>query len=289
MVLGSSIGRRRRKRARRKPDSGRSARRGPGRKKPARAKGDSSRSGRAGRFALNYALTALLVVGAGLGAGYLVAVMILFPVSETPIELQGVPDLRGQPLALALSELGDSGLVISRVDSIRHPLVAAGIVIGQSPLPGNTALVNGPVRVTVSSGQELRPVPDLTRLDGEQAIQLLGASGFLVEVDTVESNVAEGSVLAMDPAPGTEVALPATVRLELSKGPATFPMPDLAGWPEGDAVALLHASGLVRGTVNRRFSLLNVGRVFGQSPEPGEMVIAGTRVRLIVGRRIPWR
>jgi len=154
---------------------------------------------------------------------------------------------------------------------------------------GGRVLVAGPVRITVSSGQELRPVPDLTRLDGEQAVQLLGASGFLVHVDTVESSVAAGRVLAMDPAPGTEVALPATVRLELSEGPATFPMPDLAGWPEGDAVALLLASGLLRGNVDRRFSLLNVGRVFGQSPAPGEMVIAGTRVRLIVGRRIPWR
>jgi len=244
---------------------------------------------RAARSVVNHALTAFLVVRAGLGAGYLVAVAIPFPVSEPPMELEGVPDLRGHPLALALSELADSGLVISRVDSIRHPLTAAGIVIGQSPLPGNSALINGPVRVTVSSGQELRAVPDLTRLGGERAIQLLGAGGFLVQVDTVESNVAAGSVLAMDPAPGTEVALPATVRLELSEGPATFPMPDLAGWPEGDAVALLRAYGLLRGSVDRRCSLLNVGRVVGQSPAPDEMVTAGTRVRLVVGRRIPWR
>ncbi len=235
------------------------------------------------------ALAALMVAGFGLGLGYLVAVTLVFPVPDTPVQLQSVPDLRGRPLALALSELEDSGLAVSRVDSVRHPVAAAGAVIGQSPLPGLTALVHAPVRVTVSSGREVRPVPDLTRLGGGRAAELLAAGGFAVQVDTVESTVAVGRVLGIDPEPGTEVALPGSVRIMVSSGPPTFLMPDLAGTTQGEAFALVRALGLVLEEVDIRYSLLNVGLVFGQYPRPDEPVAEGTNVRLVVGREVSWR
>lgn len=244
---------------------------------------------RLGRIAVHPGIAAFAVAGAGLGLGYLVAVTLMFPVPDTPVELQIVPDLRGQPVALALAELADSGLAVSRVDSVRHPLVPAGLVMGQSPLPGPTALVHAPVRVTVSSGREVRPVPDLTRLDGIRAAELLEAGGFLVQVDTVESTVAAGRVLSMDPEPGTEVPLPGSIRLAVSMGPPTFLMPDLAGMTQGEAFALLRALGLVMGEVDRRYSLLNVRLIFGQYPEPYEPVTEGAQVRLIVGREVAWQ
>lgn len=293
MDLGGSI-RRRRKSAARPPSkrkrrsAARETRKRGSRKRGTGAKKRAARV-RAGRFALHPAIAALATAGAGLGLGYLVAVTLIFPVPDTPVELQVVPDLRGQPVALALSELADSGLAVSRVDSVRHPLVPAGMVIGQSPLPGPTALVRAPVRVTVSSGREVRPVPDLTRLDGSRAAELLEAGGFLVQVDTVESTVAPGRVLSMDPEPGTEVPLPGSVQLAVSSGPPTFLMPDLAGMTQGEAFALLRALGLGMGEVDRRYSLLNVRLIFGQYPEPYETVTEGTQVRLIVGREIAWQ
>lgn len=299
MDLGSSI-RRRRKSTGRATAKGTRRPTGPGhRKKRARKKGSRSNrarakrpgagSVRAGRHAVHPGLAALIVTGVGLGVGYLVAVTVIFPVPDTPVELQGVPDLRGQPLALALSELADSGLAVGRVDSVRHPAVPAGTIIGQSPLPGLTALTHAPVRVTVSAGPEVRPVPDLTRLGGSRAAELLMAGGFHVQVDTVESTVAAGRLLLIDPEPGTEVALPGSVRLMVSSGPPTFLMPDLTGMTQGEALALLRAMGLVLGEVDRRYSLLNVRLVFGQYPEPYEPVVEDTNVRLIVGREVHWQ
>ena len=293
MDLGGSIRRRRkgasrtRAKGKRRP-TGRKARK---QRSPRKRTGARTRSARVrlGGIVVHPGIAALAVAGAGLGLGYLVAVTLMFPVPDTPVEVQVVPDLRGQPVALALSELADSGLVVGRVDSVRHPLVPAGTVMGQSPLPGPTALVNALVRVTVSSGREVRAVPDLTRLDGTRAVELLGAGGFLVEVDTVESTVAAGRVLSMDPAPGTEVPLPGSIRLALSRGPPTFLMPDLAGMTQGEAFALLRALGLVMGEVDRRYSLLNVRLIFGQYPEPQEPVTEGTQVRLIVGREVAWQ
>ena len=290
MDLGRSIRRNRRPGAKgaRRPRS-RSARR------PARPKSRRGRSGgkgvgtapaRAGRRSLHPVLAALLVAGAGLGLGYLIAVVLIFPAREQPLELQAVPDVRGGPLDLALAVVVDSGLVIGHVDSVRHPRVAAGLVLGQSPLPGLTALSQAPVRITVSSGPEVRAIPDLTRLDGRRAAELLDAGGFVVRVDTADSRTPAGRVLGIDPAPGTEIRIPGDVRLVVSRGPPTFAMPRLAGMTPGEAYAVLRSLGLELGEVDRRYSLLNVRVVFGQDPEPYAPVAEGTAVRLVVGREV---
>ena len=257
------------------------SRRGPSGRKTARAA-----PVRVGRLSLHPVLAALLLAGTGLGLGYLIAIAFLFPAGEQSVELQAVPDIRGEPLELALATVIDSGLVIGHVDSVRHPRAEAGLVLGQSPLPGLTALVQAPVRITVSSGPEMRAVPDLTRLAGDRAAELLDAGGFVVRVDTADSRTPAGRVLGIDPAPGTEIRIPGDVRLVVSRGPPTFPMPQLAGMTQGEAYAVLRSLGLELGEVDRRYSLLNVRVVFGQDPEPRVPVAEGTAVRLIVGREV---
>jgi len=249
---------------------------------------DSSRAGpvRVGRLSLHPGVAALLLTGAGLGLGYLIAVVLIFPAGEQSVELQAVPDVRGEPLELARAAVRDSGLVIGHVDSVRHPSVVAGLVIGQSPLPGLTARLQAPVRITVSSGPEMRAIPDLSRLDGARAAELLDAAGFVVQVDTADSRTPAGRVLGIDPAPGTEIRIPGAVQLVVSRGPPTFLMPQLAGMTQGEAYAVLRSLGLVLGEVDRRYSLLNVRMVFGQDPQPHVSVAEGTAVSLVVGREV---
>ena len=231
-------------------------------------------------------LFALIVAGCGLGSGHLVATTFFFRPPAAPPDLQGVPDVRGHPLVLARALLADSGLATSRVDSVYHPAAARGIVIGQSPLPGRTALPRASVRVTVSLGPDVRPVPDVTRLPGSRAAALLGASGFVVAVDTVESTAPAGRVIQLEPGPGTPVAMPGSVRVAVSLGPPTMPMPTLAGMDEHAAVDLLGSLGLVVSEIEYRYSLLNVDVVFGQHPGPNAEVEQGAEIRLIVGRAV---
>lgn len=230
----------------------------------------------------------LILAGTGLAAGYGVSTIWLFPSPEPPPALQGVPDLRGSPIAGALALLVDSGLTAGGVDSIRHPAVPAGTVIGQDPLPGRTALPGAEVRVAMSIGPEVRSVPDVTRLRGERAVATLEAGGFVVQVDTVRSDSPAGQIVAIDPLPGTETAMPGSVRLQVSQGPPTFPMPSLLGYGEFEARSLLVALGLSVSEVDRRYSILNVNRVFGQNPAPNAEVRSGTRVRLVVGQSMGW-
>ena len=234
-------------------------------------------------------LQALAATGGGLGVGYLVAVLLLFPVSRAPLEVRMTPELRGQPVNAALAVLADSGFTISRIDSIHHPEAAAGMVIGQSPLPGPTSLAGSPVRVTVSLGADVRPVPDLTRVAADRAAEFLVHGGFAVTIDTIDATAPAGRVLALEPPPGTEVELPAQVLLTVSRGPPTLAMPDLAGLTVGEANALLRAARLALGEIDRRYSILNVNRVFGQDPEPSDTVTQGTAVRIVVGREMRLR
>ena len=231
-------------------------------------------------------LIVLLVTGAGLWGGYLVATTFFFRPPAPPPALRGVPELRGQGIGLATAALVDLGLEVGPVDSIRHPQVPEGIVIGQSPLPGRTALPAASVRLTVSLGPEVRPVPDVTRLPGPRAAALLEESGFVVAVDTVESTAPAGQVIQIEPVPGTPVAIPGDVRVAVSLGPPTVPMPALAGLNQSAAVNLLAALGLVVSEIDYRYSLLNVNLVFGQHPGPLTRVEQGSEVRLIIGQRV---
>ena len=277
MDLGSSI-RRRRKRPRRVSPRAR--------KTGGAAKTGRTKVPRPGGLRVRTAGIALIIAGAGLAAGYMVSTIGFFPPEEPPPALQGVPELWGQPMESAMALLADSGLAVGGVDSVRHPIAPAGVVIGQSPLPGRTALPSAPVRVTVSQGPEMGSVPDVTRLRGGRAAVLLESGGFVVQVDTVESDAPAGRVIAIDPVPGSELALPGSVRLEVSLGPPTFPMPDLSGVTQWEVWGVLDSLGLILSGVERRYSILNVDRVFGQYPGPYFPVELGTAVRVIVGEEM---
>ena len=120
----------------------------------------------------------------------------------------------------------------------------------------------------------------------DRAAELLRASGFEVQVDSLESDQPRGRVLELEPAQGTEVALPAAVRLALSLGPPVVDMPDLKGFDIAQARDSLQALGLVVGTVDEVFRFgRDQGRVVDQQPVPETRLQRGSAVRLTVGRQ----
>ncbi len=183
-----------------------------------------------------FAVMGLLVV-LGFGVGYLFSTRLLFPLPPPPGDLVTVPDLSGETPGEASAALADLGLVLGSVDSLRHPRVPDGVILGQSPLPGQLSLVGDTVRITMSTGPETRPVPDVVRLRADRAQTVLEASGFSVVVDSVDSEMPRGGVVVMDPEPGTEATLPREVHLTVSKGPPLVEMPLLVGLEESKAVA----------------------------------------------------
>ncbi len=226
------------------------------------------------------------VAAGGLAAGYLFSTRVLYPLPPPPGDLSAVPDLSGASPQEASDTLAAIGLVLGPMDSLNHPVVPPGRIVGQSPLPGQLSLVGDTVRVTLSTGSEKKPIPDVLRLGGEWARTILETAGFLVLVDSVASEDPRGEVVAIDPEPGTEATIPMEVRLFVSRGPTELSMPLLVGLSEERARSVLDSLGLVVGEVETRFRFgRDQGMVVDQEPPAAASVREGSSVRLVVGRR----
>lgn len=226
------------------------------------------------------------VVVAGWLLGYIVSTQFLFPAPPPTGDLQEVPDLSGMGLTTAQERLVGAGLSLGPVDSLLHPSVAAGLVLGQSPLPGQVARPEAPVRITVSLGPQTRSVPDVTALEVGRARTVLETSGFIVVEDTMESDVERGRVIDLLPAPDSVVPLPSQVRLLVSAGPPVVVMPFVLGLTEDSARLLLDSLGLVLSEVEEVFRFgRDQGIVVQQEPASDLELERGSAVRLQVGRR----
>lgn len=129
-------------------------------------------------------------------------------------------------------------------------------------------------------------VPDVRSLDEERARTVLETSGFLVVLDSAESESARGRVIDVYPPPDSVVALPAQVRLVVSTGPPVIRMPFLLGLPETDAAAVIDSLGLVLAEVEEVFRFgRDQGIVVEQEPASEMELRRGSEVRLKVGRR----
>lgn len=258
---------------------GRDAR--PGSKKSSSARtrfSGASFSGSTGR--------GILAALGGLGIGYLVATLFLFPAAKAPDDLIEIPDLAGMNDVDAIMAIQDAGLIPGAVDSLLLPAEPAGTVIGQSPLPGQMGTTSTEVRMTVSAGALRLPIPAVVGLPLASATDLLDAAGLSYQVDTVESDQGSGTVVSVTPEVGQRVEVPSTVALEVSEGAPPVAVPDLVGMEEEAALALIDSLGLVVGEVEAQFRFgLDQGKVVQQEPSPGVTVEAGARVRLVVGRR----
>jgi beta-lactam-binding protein with PASTA domain len=255
---------------------------------PKRFRGKNANGKRTWAFLKDPAVLGLLflLAGIGFGGGYLISTRIIYPLPPPPGDLSPVPDLAGLGPEEAMDSLRVGGLFLGAVDSLNHPSVPLGRIVGQSPLPGQLALSGDTVSVTLSIGLEQRPIPDVLRLAGDRAEVILSTAGFVVMVDSVDSDEPRGSVVDMDPEPGTEATALMEVYLSLSKGPTEFGMPSLLGLSEEDARSVLDSLGLVIEDVETRFRFgRDQGLVVEQEPPADALVGEGTPVRLVVGRR----
>ena len=89
-----------------------------------------------------------------------------------------------------------------------------------------------------------------------------------------------GLVISTQPRAGTTQPKGSTVTLVVSKGPKTFPMPDVTGMRTADAQGQLESLGLVVKVVPLPGT--NGDTVVFQSPDPGTTVEQGQTVTIYV-------
>ncbi|MDQ1375040.1 MAG: eukaryotic-like serine/threonine-protein kinase [Actinomycetota bacterium] len=201
-----------------------------------------------------------------------------------------VPNVVGRKLEDAQRLLEEAGGFQTDVTQEPDDTVASGTVIKQDPASGDDAPKGATINLTVSSGKQKVPVPDVRGKDVDVAANELGQAGFKTSRQQEASDsVADGKVIRTSPSPGTPLERGSTVTLVVSSGPAQpaqVTVPDVIGQTEASATNELQAAGF---KVKTQEVLVTAdaddGRVQDQSPNAGTKADAGSTVTITVGKK----
>lgn len=139
-----------------------------------------------------------------------------------PVE---VPSLYGYTADEAAAQLQSIGLALGGSDTASSDEVAEGSIISQSVAPGAVAEPGTVVGVTISSGPEMIPVPNVVGQTLSQARQNVSGAGFSYNVlEIPNAQWPRGTVLYTDPGTGALILPGSPVTIGYSSGP-TAPKP----------------------------------------------------------------
>jgi serine/threonine-protein kinase len=127
-------------------------------------------------------------------------------------------------------------------------------------------------------------VPAVQGLDQATAQQQITAAGLKVgDVSQAPSTtVDQGKVISSDPAGGASVAKGTTVKLVVSAGPDTIPVPNVVGLSEDRARQTLKNAGFASVSSRPKDSLEDQGTVVAVDPAEGQQAAKNTTITLQV-------
>jgi serine/threonine-protein kinase len=193
-------------------------------------------------------------------------------------------DLEGMSTGQAKKALGDLGLKVnSKTRQVASADLDKGKVISTDPKPGSTIKVGGSVTLLVSDGKVALPAEaDLIGKNEDEVRSALSNLGLKVSSNTKDSPKDEGTVLSVDPEPGSTVDRGSAVTITVSSGNVS--VPDLTGKNKNDAVKILqNGSHKLQVEVNEEHSdSEEPGTVLSQNPEGGAKLSPGSTVTLTV-------
>ncbi len=208
-------------------------------------------------------------------------------VSKGPRQV-AVPDVTKQPQAAAVATLQADHLKAS-IQSTPSASVAKGLVMSQSPGPGQHVSQGSTVTLTVSTGPATVTIPYLQGEDPTTATQALNSLGLKAhEQQQYSLNVQNGLVIGTNPGAGQHVAPGTTVVLFVSQGPKQVTVPNAVGDPLSQAEQMMTNAGLNYTTTTIQINNpAGNNIVLRQSPLQGSTVDQGQTVTLVVGQYTP--
>ena len=194
-----------------------------------------------------------------------------------------VPDVLGAREADAIATIRAAGLIPNPVEIFSDD--PQGSVIAQDPKGGTSIVRGSTVRINISKGQQTTGLPNVIGLSYDSAADQLRRAGFTPSRKDVDSSEPKGTVIGMDPSPGSLQPPGTKVTVTVSKGQATSAIPDVTGIDEASAQATLENEGWkvsIRDTPTE--DPAEDGIVLDQAPSAGEQAKPGAKVTLFVGR-----
>jgi serine/threonine-protein kinase len=188
-------------------------------------------------------------------------------------EIYKVPDIAGKEWDLAQVDLQAMKLTGNRAERF-DDAVPAGYVVDTDPKAGTQVKPGQTITVFVSKGPNPIKVPLVVGKQVEQAKQDLAKVKIAVgKVEEVDSDKPKGEVVSQSIGDGNSVTDGMVIDLQISKGPAQIPMPDVRNMQLDQARQQLQQLGLV-------VDAQGFGTVRQQNPDPGTPVTPGQHVSL---------
>jgi serine/threonine-protein kinase len=224
----------------------------------------------------------------GFLAAYLVVFFFVFPSELLPSDAK-VPNVVGLNFEDAARRLDAAGFRHKVGETRYHVTAPKRSVLGQEPNPGSVEPHGTTVVLDVSAGQRTATVPVVVGLTQQQAQVAIENAGFDVgDVTQQRGNAPRGQVLASSPGAGQTLAVPSSIALVVSGGPATVTVPDLIGLTLPEARSTLDQLGLTLAPARVDSAALEPpNTVTGQTPNAGNGVPAGSVVRVTISGRAP--
>jgi beta-lactam-binding protein with PASTA domain len=240
------------------------------------------------RAAPRRALPYLIAAAGGFLLSYAAVFLFAFPAEVLPDD--GIlPNVVGKTFEDASAILQKAGFPAQQGESRFHKTIPANVVIQEDPPAGSRQKRGTTVVLALSAGQKTAEVPVTTNMSQQQARIAIENTGLTMGNVTEQlSDSPRGLVIATNPAAGTQLQLPGSVDIVLSKGPATVQMPDLYGRSVGEARSMIEQLGLrIAGVSRDTSSLQPENTIIRQLPQAGQTISAGGPVSLTVSHFPP--
>ena len=240
------------------------------------------------RAAPRRAFPYLIAAVGGFLISYVAVFLFAFPAEVLPDD--GIlPNVVGKTFENASAILQKAGFPAQQGETRFHKTIPANVVLQEDPPAGSRQKRGTPVVLALSGGQRAAEVPVTTNMSQQQARISIENTGLTL--GTVTEQLADqprGLVIASSPPAGTNVQLPGSVDIVLSKGPAVVQVPDLYGRTVGEARSMIEQLGLrIAGISRDTSSLQPENSVIRQLPSAGQTVSAGGPVSLTVSHFPP--
>ena len=195
-----------------------------------------------------------------------------------------VPKVVGIRFQAAAFQLKQANLGMRLVK--RNAKRPQGIVIGQKPGSGASVPEGTTVTLLVSMGPPRIAMPDVVGMAAADAANALQARKLVPSLQQTPSQQPPGTVLAQTPKPGARAKAGTRVVLQVAKGSASVPVPDVTGQPVSQANSMLQQAGFKVTSVQVSSNRPN-GTVVAQHPAAGQNAARSSTVRLGVAKKAP--
>ena len=198
-----------------------------------------------------------------------------------------LPDFTQQRLVEAQLGLSDLELKYEITSEEYSPGIERGIILNQFPITGTRVKEGRVIKLVISKGQKMVPIPDLAGLSVRQAILNLETANFeLGEISFAFSDTLPEKVVVFSyPNAGIEIPMGSPVNLMVNRGRAssfTY-MPKVIGLTIDEAIKFIEDKTLRVGLITYRTDENYLPEtVLEQSEEEGTELDVGTEIDLVV-------